>query len=387
MRTRIPILFLALVSCFAPHALPQVATRTAAPAEELLGTYKEQATEKRVRILEKGGQLYCQSADGLSLTEFHLTQLLPGDVFEIVETNTRQEVSFFRDKSGKIAGLKFGGRTFRRDSSNASEPTSSSENSSGPAGSPASFPGPQPSHLQRDLNGKIGDFADQTEKDLLVILERSRRLYLRDSGGLEHVLKLLRISPEGEQTSFTYTSDEAEPSLVLGFKQRGSDPVWQLFTQIGPYHRLSYSVPTGSTNVNLVRPLRSVKEIRVAALAATPPEEQGSFRKNDLVELAKLNPAIRLDIRYATADNFLGSPVYAQARAFLQRPAADALLRALRRLQPLGYGLLVHDGYRPWYVTKIFWDATPDSGKIFVADPAQGSRHNRGCAVDLTLYD
>ncbi len=73
MRTRIPILFLALVSCFAPHALPQVATRTAAPAEELLGTYKEQATEKRVRILEKGGQLYCQSADGLSLTEFHLT--------------------------------------------------------------------------------------------------------------------------------------------------------------------------------------------------------------------------------------------------------------------------------------------------------------------------
>jgi len=241
--------------------------------------------------------------------------------------------------------------------------------------------------LQRDLNGKIGDFADQTEKDLLVILERSRRLYLRDSGGLEHVLKLLRISPEGEQTSFTYTSDEAEPSWVLGFKQRGSDPVWQLFTQIGPYHRLSYSVPTGSSSVNLVKPLRSVKEIRVAALAATPPEEQGSFRKNDLVELAKLNPAIRLDIRYATTNNFLGSPVYAQARAFLQRPAADALLRALRRLQPLGYGLLVHDGYRPWYVTKIFWDATPDSGKIFVADPAQGSRHNRGCAVDLTLYD
>jgi len=387
MRTRIPVLFLALVSCFAPHALPQVATRTAAPAEELLGTYREQATEKRVRILEKGGQLYCQSADGLSLTEFHLTQLLPGDVFEIVETNTRQEVSFFRDKSGKIAGLKFGGRTFRRDSSNASEPTSSSENSSGPAGSPASFPGPQPSHLQRDLNGKIGDFADQTEKDLLVILERSRRLYLRDSGGLEHALKLLRISPEGEQTSFTYTSDEAEPSWVLGFKQRGSDPVWQLFTQIGPYHRLSYSVPTGSSSVNLVKPLRSVKEIRVAALAATPPEEQGSFRKNDLVELAKLNPAIRLDIRYATTNNFLGSPVYAQARAFLQRPAADALLRALHRLQPLGYGLLIHDGYRPWYVTKIFWDATPDSGKIFVADPAQGSRHNRGCAVDLTLFD
>ena len=373
--------------CFAPHALPQVATRAAAPAAELLGTYKEPATEKRVRILEKGGQLYCQSADGLSLAEFHLTQVVPGDVFEIVETNTRLEVIFLRDKSGKVAGLKFGGRSFRRDWSNSSAAAPPSENSPGASGSPVSFPGPQPSHLPQDLRGKIGDFADQTDKDVLIILERSRHLYLRDSDGIEHVLKLLRLSPEGEQTSFTYTSDETEPSWVLGFEQRGSDPVWQLFTQIGPYHRLSYSVPAGSSSVNLVRPLRSLKEIRAAALAATPPEEQGSFRKNDLVELARLDPAIRLDIRYATTNNFLGSAVYTQARAFLQRPAADALLRALRRLQPLGYGLLIHDGYRPWSVTKIFWDATPESGKIFVADPALGSRHNRGCAVDLTLYD
>jgi len=386
-RTRIFPLFLALVWCFAPHAWPQVATRAAAPAAELLGTYKEPATEKRVRILEKGGQLYCQSADGLSLAEFHLTQVVPGDVFEIVETNTRLEVIFLRDKSGKVAGLKFGGRSFRRDWSNSSAAAPPSENSPGASGSPVSFPGPQPSHLPQDLRGKIGDFADQTEKDVLIILERSRHLYLRDSGGIEHVLKLLRLSPEGDQTSFTYTSDETEPSWVLGFKQRGADPVWQLFTQIGPYHRLSYSVPAGSSSVNLVRPLRSLKEIRAAALAATPPEEQGSFRKNDLVELARLDPAIRLDIRYATTNNFLGSAVYTQARAFLQRPAADALLRALHRLQPLGYGFLIHDGYRPWYVTKIFWDATPESGKIFLADPALGSRHNRGCAVDLTLYD
>ena len=67
--------------------------------------------------------------------------------------------------------------------------------------------------------------------------------------------------------------------------------------------------------------------------------------------------------------------------------AWKALRTRLARLKPLGYGLLIHDGYRPWYVTKIFWEATPADGKIFVADPAQGSRHNRGCAVDLTLYD
>ena len=49
--------------------------------------------------------------------------------------------------------------------------------------------------------------------------------------------------------------------------------------------------------------------------------------------------------------------------------------------------MLIHDAYRPWYVTKVFWDATPDDKKVFVANPANGSRHNRGCAVDLTLYD
>ena len=137
----------------------------------------------------------------------------------------------------------------------------------------------------------------------------------------------------------------------------------------------------------LISPVRPVAELRAEAMAASPPHEDGSFRKPNLVELAPLDPSIHLDIRYATSNDFLGTPVYSQARAFLQRPAAEALLRVQQKLKPLGYGLLIHDAYRPWYVTKIFWDATPPEGKIFVADPAQGSRHNRGCAVDLTLYD
>ena len=61
--------------------------------------------------------------------------------------------------------------------------------------------------------------------------------------------------------------------------------------------------------------------------------------------------------------------------------------RASAELRKLGYGLLIHDAYRPWYVTKMFWDGTPPDKHMFVADPSQGSRHNRGCAVDLTLYD
>lgn len=136
-----------------------------------------------------------------------------------------------------------------------------------------------------------------------------------------------------------------------------------------------------------IRPVRPVAELLPVALKATPPREPGEFRAPDLVELITLDPGIRLDIRYATDRNFLGTPLYSQARAFMQRPAAEALLRVQRSLAGEGYGLLVHDAYRPWYITKLFWDATPIPQHKFVADPAEGSRHNRGCAVDLTLFE
>jgi D-alanyl-D-alanine dipeptidase len=152
----------------------------------------------------------------------------------------------------------------------------------------------------------------------------------------------------------------------------------------GPMERHGFASTQASFRIIPVRP---VAELRREALAAQPPAEAGDFRAPDLVELVRVVPGVKLEIRYATSNNFLGTPVYEQARAFLQRPAADALARVARALRGEGYGLLVFDAYRPWYVTKIFWDATPDDKKQFVANPAEGSRHNRGCAVDLTLYD
>jgi D-alanyl-D-alanine dipeptidase len=144
---------------------------------------------------------------------------------------------------------------------------------------------------------------------------------------------------------------------------------------------------------NTLFPKRSVIAALLAlvlvatAAAQGPPKESGPFREPDLVELVKLDPTIKLDIRYATKNNFLGRKVYKQARAFLQRPAAEALVRVSQRLREKGFGLVIFDGYRPWSVTKVFWDATPEDKRIFVADPSKGSRHNRGCAVDLSMYD
>jgi serine beta-lactamase-like protein LACTB len=128
-------------------------------------------------------------------------------------------------------------------------------------------------------------------------------------------------------------------------------------------------------------------ELRSDALAAQPPSFPAAAREPDLVELNALDPSIRYDIRYATTNNFMGEVFYSQPKAFMQRAAAEALVRAHQSLRQHGYGLLIHDAYRPWYVTKMFWDATPEQFKHFVADPSQGSRHNRGAAVDLTLYD
>ena len=134
-------------------------------------------------------------------------------------------------------------------------------------------------------------------------------------------------------------------------------------------------------------PLSKLEQLRTEALRAQPPEEQGDFRPDDLVEVVRLDPTLQLDVRYATDNNFLRAAIYPEARVFLQRPAAEAVVRANAALRAHGYGLRLFDGYRPWYVTLLFWDATPAEQRAYVADPTKGSRHNRGCAVDLTLYD
>jgi zinc D-Ala-D-Ala dipeptidase len=104
-----------------------------------------------------------------------------------------------------------------------------------------------------------------------------------------------------------------------------------------------------------------------------------------LVDLSTYIPGIQLDIRYATADNLMKRPVYKVARAFLRLPAAMALRDIQTELNRQGYGLKIYDGYRPYSVTVLFYEQYHDTN--FVASPYTGSRHNRGCAVDLTIVD
>lgn len=102
-----------------------------------------------------------------------------------------------------------------------------------------------------------------------------------------------------------------------------------------------------------------------------------------LVEIVKYVPRVKLDIRYATTNNFMHQCMYKQARAFTRLPVAIALQAVQAELNAKGLGLKIYDGYRPYAVTEQFYIKASD--KNFVADPKKGSKHNRGCAIDLSL--
>ena len=106
---------------------------------------------------------------------------------------------------------------------------------------------------------------------------------------------------------------------------------------------------------------------------------------NQLIEIKKAIPNINLDIRYATKNNFMQQVMYKQARAFARKPVIEALKKIQKELNKKGYGLKIFDGYRPYAITVEFYKKASD--KNFVANPAKGSKHNRGCAVDLTLVN
>ncbi len=237
---------------------------------------------------------------------------------------------------------------------------------------------PMPAAARADLASVIGEYG--WDHDVLYLREKDGQLNALIEWFFEYPLE--RVSRDvyrfpksglydGQEIVFTRGADGkaiSATAATVRFKRR--------------------PLPADNDRVNFrITPVRPPGELRKEALAASPPKEPSNLRAPDLVELKSLDSTIKYDIRYATSNNFMGTPFYSSAHAFMQRPAAEAVARASAELRKLGYGLLIHDAYRPWYVTKMFWDGTPADKHVFVADPSQGSRHNRGCAVDLTLYD
>jgi CubicO group peptidase (beta-lactamase class C family)/D-alanyl-D-alanine dipeptidase len=324
--------------------------RTAGPipagrAAELVGRYREKDGEKFTQITELNGDVFMQRGtyryqlraaadDGTILTDDPLgagteVRLLEGDRLQVGET------------------------TFER------------------------LPDEPPVDIPDRWRGLIGEYG--WDHNVLYILEEDGRLYALIEWFYYYPLEEL------SENEFAFPDYGLYHGEGLTFTRDDNGRATDVTAAEVRFERREVGTRDGETF--RITPVKPIDELREAALAAAPPAEAGDFRESDLVEPTKLDPTIRLDIRYATTNNFTGAVFYRQPRAFLQRPAAEATVRAHQRLKERGLGLLIHDAYRPWHVTKMFWDATPDDLKDFVANPANGSRHNRGCAVDLTLYD
>lgn len=113
---------------------------------------------------------------------------------------------------------------------------------------------------------------------------------------------------------------------------------------------------------------------------------------SDFVDMAKEAPSIRLDLRYATTNNFTGQVVYPVNRCLLRRAVAERIVRVQADLQKRGLGLKIWDAYRPISVQKRFWSLVPDERYVLQpvfkdGRPIEGSKHNRGAAVDVTLMN
>jgi zinc D-Ala-D-Ala dipeptidase len=106
---------------------------------------------------------------------------------------------------------------------------------------------------------------------------------------------------------------------------------------------------------------------------------------NELINLEKSIPGLVLEIRYATTNNFTGKKIYNLARAYARKPVAESLKKIQADLKKQGLGLKIFDGYRPYSATVMFYETYHDT--TYVASPYKGSRHNRGCAMDLTIID
>jgi CubicO group peptidase (beta-lactamase class C family)/D-alanyl-D-alanine dipeptidase len=326
-------------------SLPAIATtEPLAPGEakRLAGRYA--LGERHVDLLERGGKLYLLSKRGGYLTE--LRRRGPDLVID-----DRLDYGL----SLRVEGdeLTIAATTFKR------------------------VPVPKPPPCPEKWRGLIGEYG--WDHDILYVLEKDGKLH-----ALIEWFFLYPLEEESENV-FRFPDHGLYQDEKIIFTRDAAGRATQALAAEVKFVRRHLDGEDGRTF--RIAPRRPLAELRREAAAATPPVERNDFARPDLVDLTTLDPTIKLDIRYASDNNFLSTPFYRSARAFLQRPAAEALLRAHQKLKEQGYGLLIHDGYRPWSVTKMFWDATPDAQRIFVADPSQGSRHNRGCAVDLTLYD
>ncbi|MCA9072352.1 MAG: hypothetical protein KDA84_25680, partial [Planctomycetaceae bacterium] len=307
-------------------------------AQDLIGKYREVDGNRFTKITELNGKVFMQRG----ASRYELRAAADDGTITVDD-----EFGFGTKVTLKDNGITVGDTAFER------------------------LPYQPPADIPGHWRGLIGEYG--WDHNTLYILEEDGKLYALIEWFYYYPLKEVNENvfdfPDyglyhGEQLKFTRNAEGVATHVIAAEVQ---------------FERREVGTKDGETFK--ITPVKPIDQLRAAALAATPPPEPGQYREPELVELTTLDSTIKRDIRYASTNNFTGAVFYKQPKAFMQKPAAEAVVRANQSLKPRGLGLLIHDAYRPWHVTKMFWDATPDNLKDFVANPANGSRHNRGCAV------
>ncbi|MFC4312244.1 serine hydrolase [Steroidobacter flavus] len=234
----------------------------------------------------------------------------------------------------------------------------------------------RPAEPTADLAGFVGEYG--WPHNILRVYERDGDVYARVEWSQHYKLEKAGKDAYRFPAAGLYANEE----LRFTRDERGIGAAANLSGVVMPHRDLG-----AETEIRSRANAPFIAALVANARKMSPPAQPANLRKPDLVEVNKLEPTTKLDVRYATTENFMGAPFYDSPRFFMQRPAASGLIRAHRKLAEQGFGIVLIDGYRPWYATRMFWDAVPPESRPFVADPSQGSRHNRGCAADISMFE
>ena len=330
-------------------ALPRSSPLPEGLSSRLHGLY-ESGDGGRLRVLARGGRAEIEIGSAT-------LELRAVDAPDVLIADSRlsfgPEVAIAGEDAAEIQSLSIGDRAFRR------------------------VPDPRPPPPPAEFMPLIGEYG--WDHNILFVFERDGALTVL----IEWLERYALTAAADDPDRFHFPDRGLYPGESLRFlrdedgRVTGADLSGIVFPRR----------PGPAEGTFRIEPLLPVSELRRLADEASPPAEEGDFLDSDLVRLTDVDSTIRLDVRYAGENNFMGTGFYELADAFLQRPAAEALARAHAALGEYGYGVIAHDGYRPWRVTKMFFDATPEHQRMFVANPASGSRHNRGAAADISVYD
>ncbi len=243
-----------------------------------------------------------------------------------------------------------------------------------PSGDGAQFLASAPPPCPAEWRGLLGIYGGGD--NVLLVLERDGALEAMVKGGRFYPLEVL--GPD--RFRFPNRGRLAARDVVFTRDASGRAVSLQLDEALLPRDRAS------DGEVVRFTPARPLDVLLREARDAVPPAEPPAPMASDLVDVSMLDPSVRVDLRYAGADNELGQTLVNDSRALLQRPAAEAVVRAHRSLAARGYGLVIRDAFHPWWVTRAVWEAAPPDLRASLHNPAQGSGYNRGTTVDVTLY-